>query len=115
MKNKLITKLFGLIESMRPITSLLALSGAYIGGIVADASFYSLPLILSAVVVFLAIGGSMSFNDYYDREIDIISHPKRPIPSKRITAKESLYFSFFVYKLDLFWNFSIFSYCAIYL
>lgn len=101
MKNIILIKIFALIESMRPITSLLALSGAYIGGIVADAPFNSLPLILSAVVVFFAIGGSMSFNDYYDREIDIISHPKRPIPSKRITAKESLYFSYFVFAIAL--------------
>ena len=101
MKNKILTKIFALIESMRPITSLLALSGAFVGGIVADAPFNSIPLILSSIVVFLAIGGSMSFNDYYDREIDIISHPKRPIPSKRITAKESLYFSYFVFAIAL--------------
>ena len=101
MKNKTLTKIFALIESMRPITSLLALSGAFVGGIVADAPFNSIPLILSSIVVFLAIGGSMSFNDYYDREIDIISHPKRPIPSKRITAKESLYFSYFVFAIAL--------------
>jgi len=81
------------VESMRPITSILCLAGAYIGGIVAGASIFSFPLLLAITVVFLVGAGSMSFNDYFDREIDKIAHPKRPIPSKRLTPKESLYFS----------------------
>jgi len=101
MIKKIIKKIFALIESMRPITSLLALAGAYVGGIVADAPYYSFPLILSMIVVFLSIGGSMSFNDFYDREIDIISHPNRPIPSKRLSAKESLYFSYILFGIAL--------------
>ena len=101
MSKKITTKIIALIESMRPITSILAFSGAYIGGIVAAAPYDSIPLILASIVVFLAIGGSMSFNDYYDREIDIISHPKRPIPSKRISPKESLYFSYIVFSIAL--------------
>lgn len=90
-------KTLALVESMRPITSILCLAGAYIGGIVAGASFFSFPLLLAVIVVFLIGAGSMSFNDYFDREIDKISHPKRPIPSKRITAKESLVFSIFLF------------------
>lgn len=92
MNLKLI-KTIALVESMRPITSILCLAGAYIGGIVAGASIFSFPLLLAITVVFLIGAGSMSFNDYFDREIDKISHPKRPIPSKRLTPKESLYFS----------------------
>jgi geranylgeranylglycerol-phosphate geranylgeranyltransferase len=69
------------------------MAGAYIGGIVADAPFFSTPLLLAMVVVFLVGAGSMPFNDYFDRDVDIISHPKRPIPSKRLTPKETLYFS----------------------
>jgi geranylgeranylglycerol-phosphate geranylgeranyltransferase len=86
-------KTIALVESMRPITSILCLAGAYIGGIIAGASIFSFPLLLAITVVFLVGAGSMSFNDYFDREIDKISHPKRPIPSKRLTPKESLYFS----------------------
>ncbi len=86
-------KSLALIESLRPISAILGLAGAYIGGIVAGAPYTSFPLFLATIVVFLIGGGSMAFNDYFDREIDKISHPLRPIPSKRLSAKEELYFS----------------------
>ena len=87
-------KTMALLESTRPITTLLGLGGAYIGGMVAGAPLISLPIILAMIVVFLVGSGSMPFNDYFDRNIDVISHPERPIPSKRISPKEALFFSF---------------------
>jgi geranylgeranylglycerol-phosphate geranylgeranyltransferase len=36
---------------------------------------------------------SMTINDYYDREIDAVNEPKRPIPSGLITLKEALAFA----------------------
>ncbi len=92
---------------MRPITSILGLAGAYIGGIVAGAPYTSFPLLLATIVVFLIGGGSMAFNDYFDRDIDKISHPLRPIPSKRLTAKEELYFSFLLFGLAVIISFFI--------
>lgn len=99
MNHTLSIKSIALVESMRPITSILGLAGAYIGGIVAGAPYTSLPLLLATAVVFLIGGGSMAFNDFFDRDIDKISHPLRPIPSKRLTAKEELYFSFILFGL----------------
>jgi len=90
-------KTIALVESMRPITSILCLAGAYIGGIVAGSNLFAIPLLFAVLVVFLIGAGSMSFNDYFDRDIDKISHPNRPIPSMRITAKESLVFSIFLF------------------
>lgn len=99
MNHSLSIKSIALVESMRPITSILGLAGAYIGGIVAGAPYTSLPLLLATAVVFLIGGGSMAFNDFFDQDIDKISHPLRPIPSKRLTAKEELYFSFILFGL----------------
>lgn len=99
MNHNLSIKSLALVESMRPITSILGLAGAYIGGIVAGASYTSFPLLLATTVVFLIGGGSMAFNDFFDRDIDKISHPLRPIPSKRLTAKEELYFSILLFAL----------------
>jgi len=93
MNSKILVKLHAHGESIRPFTCILGMAGAYIGGIVADAPFFSTPLLLAMVVVFLVGAGSMPFNDYFDRDVDIIAHPKRPIPSKRLTPKETLYFS----------------------
>jgi geranylgeranylglycerol-phosphate geranylgeranyltransferase len=53
------------------------------------------------IVVFLVGAGSMPFNDYFDRDIDIISHPERPIPSKRISPKEALIFSIGLFTVAL--------------
>jgi len=99
MTSRILVKSFALIESMRPFTSILGMAGAYIGGIVAGAPFFSIPLILAMVVVFLAGAGSMPFNDYFDRDVDIISHPNRPIPSKRLSPQETLYFSLLLLSL----------------
>ena len=101
MKHSLSIKSIALVESLRPVSSILGLSGAYIGGIVAGAPYTSIPLLLATLVVFLMAGGSMAFNDYFDRDIDKISHPLRPIPSKRLTAKEELYFSLILFGLGL--------------
>ena len=99
MTSRILVKSFALIESMRPFTSILGMAGAYIGGIVSGAPFFSIPLILAMVVVFLAGAGSMPFNDYFDRDVDIISHPNRPIPSKRLSPQETLYFSLLLLSL----------------
>ena len=101
MKSKVFGKLRAYGESIRPFTSILGMAGAYIGGIVADAPFLSIPLLLATVVVFFIGAGSMPFNDYFDRDVDIISHPKRPIPSKRLTPKETLYFSLLLFTVAL--------------
>jgi geranylgeranylglycerol-phosphate geranylgeranyltransferase len=42
---------------------------------------------------FTLTAASMAINDYYDREIDAINEPKRPIPSGLIKPKEALIFA----------------------
>ena len=101
MKHSLSIKSIALFESIRPFTTLIGLGGAYLGGIVAGAPLLSVPLLLAMIVVALSVAGSMPFNDYFDHEIDKISHPNRPIPSKRLTPKEALYFSFVLFGLAL--------------
>ena len=99
MTSRILVKSLALCESIRPFTSILGIAGAYIGGIVAGAPFFSIPLLLAMVVVFFAGAGSMPFNDYFDRDVDIISHPNRPIPSKRLSPQETLYLSILLFSL----------------
>jgi geranylgeranylglycerol-phosphate geranylgeranyltransferase len=42
---------------------------------------------------FMLTAASMAINDYYDREIDVINEPNRPIPSGVIKPKEALAFA----------------------
>lgn len=41
-------------------------------------------LVISAVIVFIFIGGGNALNDYIDCEIDKTAHPERPVPSSRL-------------------------------
>ena len=71
MTSRILVKSLALCESMRPFTSILGIAGAYIGGIVAGAPFFSIPLLLAIIVVLFVGGGSMPFNDYFDRDVDL--------------------------------------------
>jgi geranylgeranylglycerol-phosphate geranylgeranyltransferase len=42
---------------------------------------------------FMLTAASMAINDYYDREIDAVNEPNRPVPSGLIKPKEALAFS----------------------
>lgn len=107
MNKRLSIKGIALVESIRPFTTLLGMAGAYIGGMVAGAPLFSVPLLLAMAVVFLIGAGSMPFNDYFDREVDKVSHPLRPIPSKRLSPKETLYFSYILFGLAVVLSFFI--------
>lgn len=58
-------------------------------------------LIFGMFVVFFAVAGGNALNDYYDREVDLINHPDRPIPSGRIKAKNALIFGILLFILAL--------------
>jgi len=47
-------------------------------------------LVLAFVTGFMLTGGAMAVNDYYDREIDAINEPGRPIPSGAVKPGEAL-------------------------
>jgi len=49
------------------------------------------------LAVFLITGAGNAVNDYYDRDIDAVNRPGRPIPSKRVSATAA-----FKYSLALF-------------
>ena len=49
--------------------------------------------ILGMLVVSTFTAGGNALNDYYDREGDMINHPKRPIPAGDVTPENALRFS----------------------
>jgi geranylgeranylglycerol-phosphate geranylgeranyltransferase len=54
---------------------------------------YGLAVGLAVVIGYLFTSASNALNDYFDRDIDRVNHPERPIPSGKITAKAALVFS----------------------
>ena len=87
----------GLLRLIRPVNCIMmglaVLVGAAIGG-GADLIGSWRNLILGAATAFTLTGSAMAVNDYYDREIDAINEPDRPIPSGTVTPGEALASSF---------------------
>jgi len=52
-----------------------------------------LNMVYGFVTGFMLTGASMAINDYYDREIDAINEPRRPVPSGLVEPLEAVAFA----------------------
>jgi len=90
-------KLGGYLRLMRPINCLMMGFAVIVGVALTGPNFLEaslLTLIYGFVTSFALTAASMATNDYYDREIDAINEPNRPIPSGLIKPDEALAFAF---------------------
>ena len=90
---KYMGKLGSLIEIMRPVNSLMVGLAIIVGAVVTGglALLSSIDILVYAFLTGFALtGASMVINDYYDREIDAVNEPQRPIPSGRVNTDEAL-------------------------
>ncbi len=62
---------------------------------------YWLATLLGSAVVFLVTAGGNALNDYFDREVDLINHPERPIPSGEITPRKAIFFGTLLFLLGI--------------
>ncbi len=91
------SKLGGCLRLMRPVNCLMMGFAVIVGALLANpnvSSFFWPNLIYGFITGFMLTAASMAINDYYDREIDAINEPNRPIPSGLIKPKEALAFAF---------------------
>jgi len=92
-------KLCGYLHLMRPVNCLMMGFAVIVGALVAGSdgysSFHDLPFrfALGFLTGFTLTGASMAINDYWDRDIDKINEPCRPIPSGIVSPIESLIFA----------------------
>ncbi len=89
-------KVSALIKLIRPINCVMMGFAVIVGAALAGKEqiiqqLQSLSLGFSTG--FFLTGATMAINDYYDREIDAINEPKRPIPSGAVSPKEALVFA----------------------
>ncbi len=82
------------LELTRPgnavAAGLLTFTGAFVAGGVSDVPW---AVVTAVVATVTATGGGNAINDYFDREIDAINRPDRPIPRGDISARGALWFS----------------------
>jgi len=84
---------------IRPVNCIMMGFAVIVGAVLARGFGFAnegLRLILGFVTGFTLTGASMAINDYYDREIDAINEPQRPIPSGMISPREALVFALFL-------------------
>ncbi|MDH5634255.1 MAG: geranylgeranylglycerol-phosphate geranylgeranyltransferase [Candidatus Bathyarchaeota archaeon] len=97
MKVVLVGKANAFVRLIRPVNCLMMGFAVIVGAALADRGIFVQQLqnlLLGFSTGFFLTGATMAVNDYYDREIDAINEPKRPIPSGAIAPKEALAFAF---------------------
>lgn len=95
----LMNKTIGFINIIRPINSLMVGFSIIVGAVISGGFVIfeqPIDLLYSFITGFSMTGASMAINDYYDREIDAINEPNRPIPSGQVTPREALIITVFL-------------------
>jgi geranylgeranylglycerol-phosphate geranylgeranyltransferase len=82
----------GFLRIIRPLNCLMMGFAVIVGASLVSALNFSINLLLGFITSFALTGASMAINDYYDREIDAINEPNRPIPSGAVSPREALSF-----------------------
>lgn len=82
----------GLLELTRPgnaaAAGALTFIGAFVGG-----GLRSVPVALAVAATVFAVAAGNAANDYFDRDIDRVNRPDRPIPSGRVSPRAAATFA----------------------
>lgn len=95
------TKIFGFFRFIRPEIIILGVVCVYIGALVAGSELFTFNLLLGMIAMFCIGAGCHPFNDYFDYEIDIINHPKRPLPSGIFKPITGLYMGLILFAISV--------------
>jgi geranylgeranylglycerol-phosphate geranylgeranyltransferase len=87
-------KLGGFIRLMRPVNCMMMGFAVLVGAVLAASlgTLNWLNILFGFLTGFTFCAAAMVINDYYDRKIDAINEPRRPIPSGAVKPKEALAF-----------------------
>lgn len=94
-----------IIQLIRPINCVMVALAVAIGALVAGGfSGFEDNLVavgMAIIVAFLFTGAGNSLNDYFDRDIDRVNHPTRPIVQGRIRPESAIYLAFVLFFVSL--------------
>lgn len=88
-------KLDGFIRLMRPVNCTIMGFAVFVGALLVDSPPFQgalLKIVFGFFTGFLLCAAAMTINDYYDRSIDAVNEPTRPIPSGLVGVREALAF-----------------------
>ena len=87
-------RLRGLLDLMRPgnavAAGVLTFTGAFVAG---ETAGHELAVVAAVIATGAATGAGNAVNDYFDRKIDRINRPDRPIPRGAVSPRGALAFS----------------------
>ena len=86
-------KLMGFLRLTRPLNCLMMGFAVIVGASLVSPLNFTINLLLGFATSFALTAASMVINDYYDREIDAINEPNRPIPRGDVSPKEAMMFA----------------------
>jgi geranylgeranylglycerol-phosphate geranylgeranyltransferase len=86
-------KLMGFLRLTRPLNCLMMGFAVIVGASLVSPLNFTINLLLGFVTSFSLTAASMAINDFYDRKIDAINEPNRPIPRGDVSPKEALIFA----------------------
>jgi len=86
-------KLMGFLRLTRPLNCLMMGFAVIVGASLVSTLNFTINLLLGFATAFALTAASMAINDFYDREIDAINEPNRPIPRGDVSPKEALIFA----------------------
>ena len=90
------SRLSGFVRLMRPLNCAMMGFAVIIGAALAslkDMNALWLNLVFGFITGFTLTAASMAINDYYDRQIDVVNEPNRPIPSGQVKPRNALVFA----------------------
>lgn len=97
-------RLGGFLSILRPVNSFMMGVGIIVGVAMAGGFGSGIllgPLVLAFVTGFTLTGSAMVINDYYDRDIDAVNEPTRPIPRGEVKPNEAIAYSLLLSSLGL--------------
>ena len=88
------SKIMGILRLIRPANCFMMGFAVFVGIILAHSVFSNvllLKIIFGFCTGFFLTGAAMIINDYFDRKIDAINEPSRPIPAGLVSPNEALF------------------------
>ncbi len=86
-------KILGLLSMMRLPNCVMIGFAVIVGEVIASPIFSAKAAFYGFMTGFLLLSASMVLNDYFDREIDAINEPERPLPAGVLKPSGALSFS----------------------
>ncbi|MEM0205247.1 MAG: UbiA family prenyltransferase [Nitrososphaerota archaeon] len=95
-------KLVAYVKLTRPQNGIMMFIAVLVGVLFSESRFMTASQApLAFVTAFSLNGSSMAINDYFDRHVDAVNSPSRPIPSGAVSPKSAVIFSFVLGALGL--------------